>query len=167
MDISGEKWVIYMILVPGCETNINTMFIGEYTISMDSKGRMAVPAKFRAFLNGGGVITRGLDKSLFLYTKDEWQKIASKLSSLPLAQANSRAFSRLMLAGAFDFELDKMGRIIVPENLRKFANLTKRVVCAGLYNRVEIWDEQTWESYKQNTERESNVIAEALGELGV
>ena len=134
---------------------------------MDSKGRIAVPSKFRTLLNGGAVITRGLDKSLFLYSRQEWEKIASKIASLPVSQANSRAFSRLMLAGAFDFEIDKQGRVIVPENLRKFANLTKKVVCAGLYNRIEIWDEETWENYKIGTERDSNNIAEGLAELGV
>ena len=143
------------------------MFIGEYKVSMDGKGRIAVPAKFRALLNGGAVVTRGLDKSLFLYPRSEWEKIATKIANLPLAQANSRAFSRLMLAGAFDFEIDKQGRVILPENLRKFASLSKKVVCAGLYNRIEIWDEETWEHYKAGTERESNNIAEGLAELGV
>lgn len=143
------------------------MFIGEYKVSMDSKGRVAIPVKFRQLLTDGAVITRGLDKSLFLYTKIEWEKIAIKLSSLPISQANSRAFARLMLSGAFDFELDKQGRINIPENLRKFASITKKIICTGLYNRIEIWDEQTWDNYKNNTERESNSIAEALGELGV
>jgi MraZ protein len=143
------------------------MFIGEYTISMDSKGRIAVPAKFRSQLNSTAVITRGLDKSLFIYTKSEWETIAGKLAALPLSKANSRAFARLMLAGAWDLEIDKQGRIIVPEYLRKFASLTKRVVAAGLYNRIEIWDEEAWVAYKSSTERESTAIAEGLGELGV
>ena len=143
------------------------MFIGEYTISMDSKGRIAVPAKFRSQLNSTAVITRGLDKSLFIYTKSEWETIAGKLAALPLSKANSRAFARLMLAGAWDLEIDKQGRIIVPEYLRKFASLTKRVVAAGLYNRIEIWDEEAWNAYKSSTERESTAIAEGLGELGV
>jgi len=143
------------------------MFIGEYTISMDAKGRIAVPAKFRHLLNTQGVITRGLDKSLFLYTKPEWETIAGKLAALPLAQANSRAFARLMLAGAWDIEIDGQGRIIIPEYLRKFANLSRKVVAAGLYNRIEIWDEEAWTDYKKNTEKESENIAEALGALGV
>lgn len=144
------------------------MFIGEYKVSMDSKGRIAVPAKFRQLLNNtSAVVTRGLDKSLFLYPKVEWEKIAEKLSNLPLSKSNSRAFSRLMLAGAFDVEIDKQGRMMIPEYLRKFSNLTKRVVVAGLYNRIEIWDEEEWEIYKANTERESTSIAEGLGEVGV
>ncbi len=143
------------------------MFIGEYTISMDAKGRIAVPAKFRSILNSAAVVTRGLDKSLFLYSKSEWETIASKLAALPLSKANSRAFARLMLAGAYDVELDKQGRIMIPEYLRKFSSLTKRIVVAGLYNRLEIWDEEAWNAYKVSTERESTAIAEGLGELGV
>lgn len=134
---------------------------------MDAKGRIAIPAKFRSLLNGGAVVTRGLDQSLFLYPKHEWEKIAVKLAALPISQANSRAFSRLMLAGASDFDIDKQGRVIIPDYLRKFASLSKKVVCAGLYNRIELWDEGVWENYKSGTERESTSIAEALGELGV
>lgn len=143
------------------------MFIGEFTISMDAKGRIAVPAKFRALLNSLAVVTRGLDQSLFLYPKKEWETIAAKIAALPLTSANSRAFSRLMLAGAFEAELDKQGRMMIPDYLRKFASLGKRIVVAGLYNRIEIWDEQAWLSYKASTERESNAIAEGLSELGI
>ena len=143
------------------------MFIGEYTISMDSKGRVAIPSKFRNLLNSMAVVTRGLDQSLFLYPKKEWETIAGKLAALPLTNANSRAFSRLMLAGAFAAEMDKQGRMMIPDYLRKFANLSKRIVVAGLFNRIEIWDEQAWIQYKTNTERESTAIAEGLGELGV
>lgn len=143
------------------------MFIGEYTISMDVKGRIAVPAKFRSHLNTAAVVTRGLDQSLFIYPRKEWEEIAAKLAALPLSKAGSRAFARLMLAGAWDIELDKQGRIMIPEYLRKFANLSKKIVAAGLYDRIEIWDEQAWTEYKRNTERESTKIAEELGELGV
>lgn len=143
------------------------MFIGEYTISMDSKGRLAIPSKFRSLLNSTAVVTRGLDQSLFLYPKKEWEVIAGKLAALPITNANSRAFSRLMLAGAFDADMDKQGRMMVPDYLRKFAKLGKRVVVAGLYNRIEIWDEQAWLEYKATTEQESTAIAEGLGELGI
>lgn len=143
------------------------MFIGEYAVSMDEKGRIAVPVKFRGGLGSKAVITRGLDNSLFLYTKQEWDKIAAKLAALPLAQSNSRAFARLMLAGAYEFEVDKQGRGMIPEYLRAFARLSKKVVLAGLYNRVEVWDEQTWNTYKKTTEKESTQIAEALGSMGV
>lgn len=143
------------------------MFIGEYTHTIDDKNRLAVPVKFRAALSGGAVVTRGLDNCLFLYTRDEWQKLAEKFANLPLAQANTRAFTRLMLAGAMDVELDKQGRILVPDYLKSFASLTKNVVVAGLYSRLELWDESKWTAYKQQTEANSSEIAEKLGELGV
>jgi MraZ protein len=143
------------------------MFIGEYTHNLDEKGRVAVPKKFRADLHKGAVVTRGLDSCLFLYTKNEWTKLAEKLASLPFAQANTRAFARLMLAGAMDVEIDKQGRIILPEYLRTFAGLKKNIVVAGLYNRLELWDQKKWEEYKVRTERDSNKIAEQMSELGV
>ncbi len=143
------------------------MFIGEYKHNLDEKGRMAVPKKFREELKGGAVITRGLDNCLFLYTKKEWEKLAEKLASLPFSQAKSRAFSRLMLAGAMDVEVDKQGRIVLPEYLRTFAGLKKTAVVAGLYNRLEIWDQEKWVEYTTKTEKESNEIAEQMADLGV
>ena len=143
------------------------MFIGEYNYSLDDKGRVAVPAKFRAALKKGAVVTRGLDNCLFLYSKDAWAKLAEKLVALPISQANTRAFARLMLAGAMDVAIDGQGRMMVPEYLRKYAGIGKKAVIAGLYDRLEIWDEQKWEDYKKKTEKDSNEIAEKLGELGV
>lgn len=143
------------------------MFIGEYTHSIDEKGRVALPAKFRHDLEEGAVVTRGLDNCLFLYTKNEWAKLAEKLAALPISQSNSRAFARLMLAGAMDVEMDKQGRVVLPEYLRQFAGLKKNSIIAGLYNRLEIWDEEAWKKYKTQTEAESGNIAERMAELGV
>ncbi len=143
------------------------MFIGEYSHSLDDKGRVAIPVKFRAELKKGGVVTRGLDNCLFFYTKTEWEKLAEKLATLPISQSNSRAFARLMLAGAMDVEVDKQGRVIIPEYLRDFAGFKKDVVIAGLYSRLELWDAEKWSAYKKQTESESSVIAERMGELGV
>lgn len=143
------------------------MFIGEFSVSIDDKGRLAIPKKFRDDLASGMVVTRGLDNCLFVYTATEWQKLAEKLVQLPLAQKNSRAFSRLFLAGAMDVEADKQGRILLPDYLRSFAKVTKKVVVAGLYNRLEIWDAEEWETYKTQTERGSADIAEQLSALGV
>ena len=143
------------------------MFIGEYKHTIDEKGRLAVPVKFRAQLSSGAVVTRGLDNCLFLYTEDEWKILAEKLASLPINKANTRAFSRLMLAGAMDVSMDKQGRVILPDYLRKYAGVGKNVVVAGLYNRLEIWNEEKWEEYKSGTEESSGDIAEQLGELGV
>lgn len=143
------------------------MFIGEYNHNLDEKGRLAVPVKFRGDLKKGAVVTKGLDGCLFLYTLEEWKILAKKLSNLPISQSNTRAFARLMLAGAMDVQIDKQGRIVLPEYLRKFAFLKKRVIIGGLYNRLEIWDEESWNKYKNKTEKESGEIAEKLGELGV
>ncbi|MCR4275743.1 MAG: division/cell wall cluster transcriptional repressor MraZ [Candidatus Wolfebacteria bacterium] len=143
------------------------MFIGEFTHTLDTKGRMAVPVKFRGKLGTNAIITRGLDHCLFVFTSQEWETLAQKLIALPLAQANSRAFVRLMLAGAMDVEVDKQGRVLIPDYLRGYAGLGKEIVVAGLYNRIEIWDSQTWKGYKEKTESESDEIAERLGELGI
>ncbi len=143
------------------------MLLGEYRHNLDVKGRMAIPAKFRDKLSAGAIITRGIDNCLFVFANAEWDALAKKLIALPLAQANSRAFVRLMLAGATDVEIDNQGRILIPDYLRKYAGLKKEVVVAGLYNRVEIWDEATWTTYKTRTESSSEKIAEQLGELGI
>ena len=143
------------------------MFIGEYSDNLDNKGRLAVPAKFRAILKDGAVVTRGLDNCLFLYPKKEWKILAEKLANLPIGQSKARAFSRLMLAGAMEVEFDNQGRITLPEYLRKFAILKKKAIIAGLYDRLEIWDEIAWNKYKAGSEKKSNDIAEAMGELGV
>lgn len=143
------------------------MFIGEYQHALDEKGRLAVPVKFRAELKGGAVVTRGLDSCLFLYTKKAWAELAERLSKLPIARANTRAFARLMLAGAMDVTVDGQGRLLLPDYLRAYAGIKRQIVVAGLYNRLELWDSKRWESYKRGTEKASGDIAEALGELGV
>ncbi len=143
------------------------MFLGEYRHNFDAKGRVAVPAKFREQLTSGAIITRGLDNCLFIFPQKEWEALAGKLMALPLAQANSRAFVRLMMAGAANVEIDSQGRILVPDYLRTYANLKKEATIAGLYNRIEIWDSDAWVRYKQRTESASQEIAEKLGELGI
>jgi MraZ protein len=143
------------------------MFIGEYNHNLDSKGRLAIPAKFRVSLKKGAVVTKGLDNCLFLYSKEQWQKMAEKLASLPTSQAKARAFARHMIAGAMDLEFDSQGRITLPEYLRNFADLNKKTIIAGLYNHLEIWDEEAWNKYKKQAEKNSNDIAESLGDLGV
>ncbi len=143
------------------------MFIGEYHHQIDDKGRIAIPTKFRKDLAKGAVVTRGLDSSLFLLPLEEWGKLAEKLSSLPLGQANSRAFARLMLAGAMDIKLDKQGRFVIPEYLREYAGLGKKSVIVGINTRLEIWDEAVWDAYSKQTEEDAGEIAEKLGDLGI
>jgi len=143
------------------------MFIGEYQHTIDPKGRMAIPAKFRSVLKKGAIVTRGLDGCLFIYTGVEWGLLVKKLSQLPISQQKSRAFARLMLAGAMDVSVDSQGRILIPEYLRSYAQLKKNTVVAGLYNRLEVWDTVAWERYKKVTEKESVSIAEELNGLGI
>lgn len=143
------------------------MFIGEYQHTIDQKGRMAVPAKFRAKLASGAVVTRGLDNCLFLYAKEEWEKIAEKLSNLPLSKSNARAFGRLMLAGAMEVDIDKQGRINLPKYLLDYGKIVKNAVVAGLYNRLEIWDVKSWDQYKNKALEGSSEIVEELGDLGI
>ena len=143
------------------------MFIGEYQHTLDEKGRLALPAKYRANLSSGAVVTRGLDRCLFLYPRNEWEKLAARLAALPMAQSNTRAIARLMLAGAMDVTPDKLGRMLIPEYLREYAGLERSVTLSGLYNRLEIWNAEEWKKYKQETEAQSVDIAEKLGELGL
>jgi len=143
------------------------MFIGEYSYNLDDKKRLAMPVKFRASLGKTAVITKGLDNCLFVYTIKDWEEQAKKLSKLPFSQADARGFARIMLAGAMEVSLDKLGRIVVPDYLKEYAGLNKKAVIAGLYNRIEVWNESKWKLYKQKTEKSAGDIAERLKELGI
>lgn len=143
---------------------MDNYFIGEYRHQLDDKGRLAVPAKFRSILKKGAIVTKGLDGCLFLYTPAEWKKLVEKLSTMPISSTNARAFSRLMLAGAFEVTIDAQGRINLPNYLVDFAKLKTKsqTVIAGLMSRLEIWNETAWEEYKKKTEPESEKLAEEL-----
>ena len=143
------------------------MFIGEYIHNIDNKKRLAIPSRFRKGLGEKAVLTRGLDNCLFLYPFEEWRKFSEKLSGLSMGQANTRSFARLMLAGAVEVEFDNLGRILIPDYLKNFADLKKKIVVAGILNRLEIWDSQKWEDYKKEIEKNTDAIAEKLGELGL
>lgn len=143
------------------------MFIGEYSHTIDSKKRLAIPSKFRKELGGRAVITRGIDNCLVIYPIEEWENLAKKLGSLPTTQIDSRKFSRIMLAGAMDSKLDNLGRILIPDYLKDYASLKKNVVIIGIFNRLEIWDEANWQEYKKKTEMSVGDIAERLKEMGV
>lgn len=143
------------------------MLIGEYSYSLDDKKRLGIPPKFREVLGKKAIITRGLDQCLWLYPVAEWKTLAEKLSKLPLSQADARGFGRLMLAGAMDVDFDNLGRILLPDYLKNYANLKKKIAVVGIYNRVEIWDETKWQEYKEQTEKDGGDIAERLKELGV
>ena len=143
------------------------MLIGEYKHNLDAKKRLSIPSKFRKELGEGAVITRGLDNCLFVFPSEYWAKLAERLGNMPLVQQDSRAFARLLLSGAVEVDFDGLGRILVPEYLKTYAGLKKVAVMAGLYSRLEIWDEEKWENYKANLEKNSDSIAEKLRELGI
>jgi MraZ protein len=143
------------------------VFIGEYQHVLDTKKRVAVPAKFRTQFKKGIVVTRGLDGCLFIYTASEWEKIAEKLGSMPVGEKGTRSFIRMVLAGATDSKLDSQGRILIPEYLKEYAGLDKDVTIAGLFNRLEIWDTKTWDKYKKGAEKNQDEVAEQLGKLGM
>jgi len=140
------------------------MLIGEYQHSIDSKGRLSVPVKFRTELGSSAIVTKGLDKCLFLYPKGEWEVMAQKLASLPVSSSNARAFARMMLSGAMEVEIDKQGRALLPGYLREYAGVKGETVMAGVFNRVEIWDKPAWTEYSKNAESHSSETAETLAE---
>ncbi|MFW6015447.1 MAG: division/cell wall cluster transcriptional repressor MraZ [bacterium] len=144
------------------------MFMGEYRHSIDEKGRLIIPAKFRDLLGEHFVVTKGLDNCLFIYPEEEWQAFEQKLKSLPIANKGARKFTRFFLAGANQCTFDKQGRILIATTLREFAFLEKEVVLIGVSNRIEIWSKDQWDTYN-NDEDEADMddIAEQMAELGI
>ncbi len=143
------------------------MFIGEYLHTIDQKKRLSVPAKFRKDLGKEAVITKGIDQCLVLYPLEQWKQIAKKLESMPTAKKEAREFIRMTLAAANEVELDKLGRILIPDLLKEYAGLKKSVSVLGLSNKIEIWDERSWQSHKKKTEKDADGIASKLEELGI
>lgn len=138
------------------------MFMGEYQHTIDEKGRMIIPSKFRDDLGSSFVVTRGLDQCLFVYPLSEWEVLEQKLKALPLMKSDARAFTRFFFSGATECELDKQGRVNIPNNLREHAKLDKECVVIGVSNRVEIWSKSMWENYFDQSEESFNEIAEKL-----
>ena len=143
------------------------MFIGEYTHTLDAKRRLSLPAKFRKELGKKIVITHGLDACLFIYPEAHWDKVAGKLAELSMGQANTRGFNRFILSGASDTEIDSLGRILIPDYLKEFADLKGKVVLIGVNDRLELWNERAWSIYKARIAKEADSLAEKLGEIGV
>lgn len=142
------------------------MLIGEFEHTLDEKNRVSLPRQFRTGLGKRIVMTRGLDNCLFIYPKGSWEKVMKKLNELSFAQADKRGFSRFILSGAAEIEVDGAGRILVPEHQREFAKLSKNVVFAGVSDRVEVWESQAWKSYKAKIENQADSMAETLGQIG-
>lgn len=143
------------------------MFMGEYSHTIDAKGRIIVPAKFRESLGDNFVVTKGLDNCLFVYTSEEdWRKFEEKLRTLPLTNKDARKFTRFFLAGAAEMEIDKQGRILIPSVLREFAALEKDVVLVGVGSRIEIWDKASWNESISIYDDDMEEVAENMESLG-
>lgn len=143
------------------------MFIGEYSHSVDVKGRVSIPAKFREELGESFILTKGLDNCLFIYSMEEWNILESKLKQLPLTNKDARAFVRFFFSGANECELDSQGRIRITNNLRDHANLQKEAVIIGVGTRVEIWSNDEWQKYNDDDNLSYDEIANKMAELGI
>ncbi len=139
--------------------------MGEYQHTLDEKGRMIIPVKFREGLGSHFVMTRGLDKCLFVYPMSDWETLEAKLKALPMTRADARAFVRFFFSGATECELDKQGRILIPQTLRDYAELGKDCVVLGVSNRVEIWSEPVWKGYSEDAADSFAAISEKLVDL--
>jgi MraZ protein len=142
------------------------MFSGEYEHTVDDKGRLIIPAKFRPDLVEGLFVTRGLDGCLFVLPPDTWKDLSEKVAALPLAQAGARLFSRMIYSGT-ECELDKQGRILLPAPLRAHADIESEVIVTGVNSRLEIWSKKRWQEMTTRMEEESGAIAEQLSSLGI
>ena len=141
------------------------MLIGEYEHSLDVKGRIIMPSKFRDDIGDKFIVTKGLDGCLFAFSKDEWKKFEDKLSTLPISNKDARAFTRFFFAGAIDCELGKQGRLLISSILREFAGFVKDVVIVGMNSRIEIWSKEKWEDCNNNLSADE--IAEKMEMLGI
>lgn len=143
------------------------MLLGEYEHSIDTKGRIAMPAKLREGLGGKFIITKGLDGCLFVYAMDEWQRVEEKLASLPMSRKTARDFTRFLFGGACEGECDKQGRVLLPASLRRYAGLEREAVIVGVGSRAEIWDAAKWQQYNEESAEDVNELAEQLADLGI
>jgi MraZ protein len=141
------------------------MFLGEFTHSIDDKGRLTIPAKFRGELAAGLVVTRGFDQNLVVYTMAGWEELAARIAARPLADPEMRAFRRRVFSGAVDLEPDRQGRILLPDYLREFAGITNEVVIAGMFDCVELWSSEAWLTVRESVENSSD--ADRWAALGI
>ena len=142
------------------------MFTGEYRHAVDAKGRIAVPARFRAQLDGGAVVARWLDTCLAIFPLAAWEELATKVGSLPMTDPNARLLQRQLFAGAFETELDRQGRVLVPQGLRSFAGLEDEAMVLGSREHAEIWAPARWDSYSESL-NDPDAFAQAIAGLGI
>ena len=141
---------------------IDNMFIGEYHHTIDEKGRIIIPSKFRDELGGSFVVTRGIEKCLFVYSMDNWNRICDKLNAIPFTKKDARVFNRFFMSGATSVELDKQGRVNISQPLIEYANLDKDCVIIGTGDRLEVWSQESWDSFFDSTKDNMSDIAENL-----
>ncbi len=139
--------------------------MGEYQHGLDDKARLTIPAKFREELGSTFIVTRGLDRCLFVYPQKDWETLETKMRAMPLTRPDARQFIRFFFSGAAECELDKQGRIVLPGNLREYASINKDCVVIGVGARVEIWDQTIWKSYTENVENQFSDLAASLVDL--
>lgn len=138
------------------------MFIGEYHHSIDDKGRLIIPSKFREELGEKFIVTRGIENCLFVYSEESWQKIVDKLETLPFTKKDARQFIRFFLSGASEAEFDKQGRINIPSPLITYANINKECIVIGTGDRLEIWSKESWDEFFISAKDSMSDIAENL-----
>lgn len=143
------------------------MFLGEYRHTIDAKGRLAIPARFRSGLSEGLVVTRGLDPCLYIYPKSQWLPLAERLSNLPANEPAVRILRRTFFTAAFASELDRQGRILIPPTLREYAALDGEVVIAGLNTYIEVWSAKRWAEELPRIQGGVSSLAEQLSSLGI
>lgn len=143
------------------------MLVGEYRHNVDTKGRVSVPSKFREDLGQSFVVTKGLDNCLFAYSKEEWRNFENKINTLPLTNQEARAFKRFFFSGAAECEVDKQGRVNIPQPLREYAKIQKDVVIVGLSNRAEIWNNNDWDKYNGQSSEDISKLESQMSKLGI
>ncbi len=143
------------------------MFVGEYKHTIDEKGRLTIPAKFRNDFESGLYVTCGLDQCLWVFTRDGWERFSEKLASLPTGLANTRTLTRFFFSQASDAIPDRQGRILLPDNLRAFANLAEGATIIGANDKVEIWQPDRWDAFKAEQQANLAAIAEELSSFGI
>jgi MraZ protein len=143
------------------------MFLGQFDHSLDNKGRLTIPSKYRPELEDGLVITRGLDNCLWILARADWDELAAKVSKLPTTNPNARNFSRFLFSQASDTVPDKQGRVLIPQKLREFAGIDTDTVIAGVDNRIEIWSVERWNAMQEQVESNPEAYALQLQDLGI
>ncbi len=159
VEYNGWKWERVV--------NVINMLIGEYTHNIDDKNRLSLPVKFRKEMGKSVVIAPGLEKSLFVFTAAEWKKKAEQLAEGSMLQSDTRSFSRYFLGGATEVSVDANGRILLPDFLKDRVGIKDKVAIIGVYSRLELWEEATWQKYKRQVETNADALAERLGSIGV